>query len=80
MDKLVDVSYINSKCYTEKYISMIHQDMVKLTDKLLEVCNKPAEPSKSYSMDKICRGLIRLTNSQWVFRNEPYLINHYTNM
>ena len=40
--------------------------MVKLTDKLLEVCNKPAEPSKNYSMDKICRGLIRLTNSQYV--------------
>lgn len=40
--------------------------MVKLTDKLLEVCNKSAEPSKNYSMDKICRGLIRLTNSRYV--------------
>lgn len=41
--------------------------MVKLTDKLLEVCNKAAEPSKNYSMDKVCRGLIRLTKSKYVY-------------
>jgi serine/threonine-protein kinase ATR len=39
-------------------------DMVRLTDKLLEVCNKPAESGKTYSMDKICRGLTRLTTAE----------------
>ena len=52
--------------------------MVKLSDKLLEVCNKPAEPSKNYSMDKICRGLIRLTNNQYVNASNPLHENIYT--
>lgn len=67
MDKLIDVSYLF--IYDEIYGKQIcgTQDMVKLTDKLLEVSNKSAEPSKNYSMDKICRGLIRLTNSRHVY-------------
>ena len=40
------------------------QDMVKLSDKLLDVCNKHVEVAKSYSMDKLCRGLTRLTSSR----------------
>ena len=39
---------------------------MRLTDKLLEVCNKPAESGKTYSMDKICRGLTRLTTAEYV--------------
>lgn len=39
-------------------------DLVNLSDKLLEVCNKQVEAAnKTYSMDKICRGLARLTSS-----------------
>ena len=40
--------------------------MVKLSDKLLEVCNKHVDPGKNHSMDKLCRGLTRLTNSRLV--------------
>jgi len=40
--------------------------MVKLSDKLLEVCNKHVEVAKGYSMDKLCRGLTRLTSSRFV--------------
>ena len=37
---------------------------MKLSDKLLEVCNKHVDPGKNHSMDKLCRGLTRLTNSR----------------
>ena len=40
---------------------------MKLSDKLLEVCNKQVDPAKNHSMDKLCRGLTRLTNSRLVF-------------
>lgn len=39
--------------------------MVKLGDRLLEVCNKQTE-AKTYTMDKLCRGLARLTSSRYV--------------
>ena len=48
--------------------------MVRLTDKLLEVCNKPAESGKTYSMDKICRGLTRLTTAEYVTLLAVYLL------
>jgi len=48
-------------------LSPSFKDMEKLCDRLLEVCNKNAEPSKNHSMDKICRGLIRLTNLRYLF-------------
>ena len=44
------------------------QDMEKLCDRLLEVCNKGVEPSKNHSMDKLCRGLVRLTSTRYIIR------------
>ncbi len=38
------------------------KDMMRLSDRLLEVCNKMVEPMKSHTMDRICRGMARLTN------------------
>ena len=40
--------------------------MEKLCDRLLEMCNKSVEPSKNHSMDKLCRGLVRLTSMRLV--------------
>ena len=61
------------------------QDMVKLSDKLLEVCNKQVEAAKNHSMDKLCRGLTRLTNSRLVicdlieniYINVSYYMHYY---
>eukprot|EP00731_Ephydatia_muelleri_P024256 Em0016g527a len=39
------------------------ENMVRLCDRLLEVCNKPVDSGKTYQMDKISRGLIRLTSN-----------------
>ena len=43
------------------------QDVVKLTDKLLEVCNKKVEAQRFpalLTMDKVCRSLGKLTNAE----------------
>ena len=45
------------------------QDVVKLTDKLLEVCNKKVEVQHLpalLTMDKVCQSLGRLTNTGYV--------------
>ena len=45
------------------------QDVVKLTDKLLEVCNKKVEVQRLpalLTMDKVCQSLGRLTNIRYV--------------
>jgi serine/threonine-protein kinase ATR len=50
-------------------------DAVKLTDKLLDVCNKPAEPSKNYTMDKICHSLMRLTTNPYGFTSLAIMLH-----
>ena len=57
----------HTKCY--------FQDAVKLTDKLLDVCNKPAEPSKNYTMDKICHSLMRLTTNPYGFTSLAIMLH-----
>ena len=68
MGKLIEVR-IGVVCALVLIIPNLFQDVVKLTDKLLEVCNKKVEAQRLpalLTMDKVCRSLGRLTNAKYI--------------
>ncbi len=47
--------------------------MNKLSDKLLELCNKQVDTGKSFTMDRFCRNLPRLISSRLVLTLNNFL-------
>ena len=51
--------------YSNQHLCKLIEDMMRLCEKLLEVCSKPVEAvGKPTTMDKVCRGLARLTSDK----------------